>query len=194
MSSTKSLHQWCIVFCPFPLCFWTVLQCSQFWKALSLIQKFLNFLYWSSQRLISLWDCLLFHCLPMSTSTKFSVHLNVSHYILSTIAFIPWGLSLASLCALTFERYMSVIHPITHRNHFTKRKFVIYVCCVVLVTFIIVPLATASATFYYIFCAIYLLFLCCFIHFAIHGSFVQWGKDFRPITSHVATKQSQNYL
>ena len=50
---------------------------------------------------------------------------------------------------------MSVIHPITHRNHFTKRKFVIYVCCVVLVTFIIVPLATASATFYYIFCAIY---------------------------------------
>lgn len=79
----------------------------------------------------------------------------VLHYILSTIAFIPWGLSLASLCALTLERYMGVIHPITHRIHLTKRKFVIYVRCVVLVTLIIVPLATASAIFYYIFCAVY---------------------------------------
>ena len=76
-------------------------------------------------------------------------------YILSTIAFIPWGLSLAALCALTFERYMGVMHPVAHLNHVTKKKFIIYVCCVLLVTFIIVPLAAASAIFYYIFCGVY---------------------------------------
>ena len=79
----------------------------------------------------------------------------ISSYILSTIAFIPWGLSLAALCALTFERYMGVIHPITHRNHLTRKKFVVYICSAVFVTLIIVPLATASAIFYYIFCAVY---------------------------------------
>ena len=76
-------------------------------------------------------------------------------FIFSTIAFIPWGLSLAALCALTFERYMGVIYPIEHRLYLTKRKFIIYVCCVMVVTLTIVPLAVASTIFYYIFCAVY---------------------------------------
>lgn len=76
-------------------------------------------------------------------------------YILSTIAFIPWGLSLAALCALTFERYMGVMYPVAHLNHVTKKKFIIYVCAVLLVTLILVPLAVASVIFYYIFCGVY---------------------------------------
>ena len=79
----------------------------------------------------------------------------VPSFVLSSIAFIPWGLSLASLCALTFERYMGVMYPIVHFNHVTKRMFLIYSGCVLLVTVVIVPLAVISATFYYIFCGIY---------------------------------------
>jgi hypothetical protein len=79
----------------------------------------------------------------------------VLSFVFSTIAFIPWGLSLAALCALTFERYMGVLHPIAHLNYVTKKMFLLYICCVLLVTVIIVPLAVVSATFYYIFCAIY---------------------------------------
>lgn len=76
-------------------------------------------------------------------------------FVLSSVAFIPWGLSLAALCALTLERYMSVLHPIFHRSNLTKKAFVAYSCWVSLVTLIIVPLAVASATFYYIFCVLY---------------------------------------
>ena len=79
----------------------------------------------------------------------------VPSFVLSSIAFIPWGLSLASLCALTFERYMGIIYPIVRLNYVAKRMFQIYSCCVLLVTIVIVPLAVVSAIFYYIFCAVY---------------------------------------
>ena len=79
----------------------------------------------------------------------------VISFIFNTIAFIPWGLSLAGLCALTCERYMGIIHPIPHLNYVTKKLFLIYAACVLLVTFVIVPLAVVSATFYYIFCGVY---------------------------------------
>ena len=76
-------------------------------------------------------------------------------FVFSTVAFIPWGLSLAALCALTFERYMSVIYPVTHLNYVTKKLFLTYICCVLLVTMVLVPLAVVSVVFYYIFCAVY---------------------------------------
>ena len=79
----------------------------------------------------------------------------VLSFVFSTVAFIPWGLSLAALCALTFERYMGVLHPFAHLKYVTKKMFLQYIYCVILVTFIIVPLAVVSATFYYIFCAVY---------------------------------------
>ncbi|CAB3998806.1 D(2) dopamine receptor-like [Paramuricea clavata] len=79
----------------------------------------------------------------------------VLSFVISTIAFIPWGLSLAALCALSFERYMGVLHPIAHLHYVTKKMFLVYICCVLLVTLIIVPLAVVSAAFYYIFCALY---------------------------------------
>ena len=79
----------------------------------------------------------------------------MTSFILSTLAFIPWGLSLAALCALTFERYMSVVYPITHLNYVTKKMFLTYICCVLLVTLVLVPLAVVSVVFYYIFCAVY---------------------------------------
>jgi hypothetical protein len=79
----------------------------------------------------------------------------VLSYVFTSLAFIPWGLSLAAFCALTFERYMSILHPIAHLNHVTKKMFLIYSGCVFLVTSILVPLAVASPVFYYIFSAVY---------------------------------------
>ena len=78
----------------------------------------------------------------------------VLSFVFSTIAFIPWGLSVAALSALTFERYMGVLHPFAHLKYVTKKMFLIYICCAIFVTFTIIPLAVVSATFYYIFCAV----------------------------------------
>ncbi len=91
----------------------------------------------------------------INLSEVFGPHDCVLSFVFSTIAFVPWGLSLAAFCALTFERYMGVLHPIAHRNYVTKKMFLIYICCVLLVTLILVPLAVASAIFYYIFAAVY---------------------------------------
>ena len=76
-------------------------------------------------------------------------------FIFFAVALVPWGLSLAALCALTFERYMGVMYPLAHLNYVTKEMFLVYNCCVLLVTLILAPLAVASAIFYYIFCAVY---------------------------------------
>ena len=120
----------------------------------------------------------------------------VLSFVFSTIAFIPWGLSLAALCALTFERYMGVLHPIAHLNYVTKKMFLVYICCVILATFIVVPLAVVSATFYYIFCAIYTqLSLCCYIHIATHEFCIQQGKVCYEITAaQFAKKTCQNHV
>ena len=42
--------------------------------------------------------------------------------------FLP-GLSLLTLCALSFERYMGVLHPFIHRTQVTKKRIMIYECC-----------------------------------------------------------------
>ena len=83
----------------------------------------------------------------------------VLSYIFTALAFIPWGLSLASFCALTFERYMGVLHPIAHRHYVTKKMFLIYTVCALSVTLVIVPfyIAVVSKIFYYIFSAVYTL-------------------------------------
>ena len=93
----------------------------------------------------------------------------VLSFVFSAIAFVPWGLSLAALCALTFERYMGVMYPIAHLNYVTKKMFQIYICCVLLVTLILVPLAVASAIFYYIFCAVYAI-----VPFLLHTFCYSW--------------------
>ena len=79
----------------------------------------------------------------------------VLSYVFTTLAFIPWGLSLAAFCALTFERYMSILHPVAHLNHVTKKMFLMYSGCVLLITSVLVPLAVVSAIFYYIFATVY---------------------------------------
>ena len=51
--------------------------------------------------------------------------------VLEAIAFIPAGVSLWTICLLTFERYMSILHPIFHRSHVTKARMLACACCAV---------------------------------------------------------------
>ena len=48
---------------------------------------------------------------------------------LLSMAYVPVGASLTTICLLTFERYMSILHPIFHRSNVTKARMLICVCC-----------------------------------------------------------------
>ena len=114
----------------------------------------------------------------------------VQNFVLSSIAFIPWGLSLAALCALTFERYMGVVYPFIHLNYVTKKIFLIYSCCVLLVTVIISSLAQISATFYYAFCGIYAIFPMLLHTFCYSRIFCLTRKRFQEKSNHGANSSS----
>lgn len=70
-------------------------------------------------------------------------------FVLTTIGLIPGGLSLASLCAITFERYMGVIRPIFHLNYLTKKVFIIYMIVSTVILSIGVPYASRFVLVYY---------------------------------------------
>ncbi len=72
----------------------------------------------------------------------------VTSFVLSTIALVPFGLALTTTCALTFERYMGILHPIIHRTHLTKKRFLIYICFTGIALLILVPLGVASKKAY----------------------------------------------
>ena len=47
---------------------------------------------------------------------------------LEGIAFTPLAVSFATSLLLTFERYMSILHPIAHRCYLTKTKMIAFCC------------------------------------------------------------------
>lgn len=46
-----------------------------------------------------------------------------------TLGHYLMGLSLITLCGLSVERYVGVVHPMFHRIHVTKKRMFIYECC-----------------------------------------------------------------
>ena len=71
--------------------------------------------------------------LPLYTYVRLSELLGtadcVSTIVSETTAYMVFGLSLTTLCMLTLERYVSVIHPIAHRSHLTARRLLVYNGC-----------------------------------------------------------------
>ena len=47
----------------------------------------------------------------------------------ATFNYILFPLSFFTLCALSFERYMGVVHPFIHRTQVTKKRILIFECC-----------------------------------------------------------------
>ncbi|XP_028416647.1 cannabinoid receptor 1-like [Dendronephthya gigantea] len=71
--------------------------------------------------------------LPLYTSIGASEVLGtadcVNTFVSQTIAYLVSALSMATLYLLTFERYMSILHPVTHRSRLTKHRILIAFCC-----------------------------------------------------------------
>ena len=55
------------------------------------------------------------------------------------VAYLPMGLSLITLCVLSFERYMGVLHPFVHRTKVTKKKLTYLICCAAVVIIVLLP-------------------------------------------------------
>lgn len=53
----------------------------------------------------------------------------VDGFVLQAVAYIPVGTSFMTTYLLTFERYLSIVHPVIHRLHMRKTQVLIYVCC-----------------------------------------------------------------
>ena len=103
-------------------------------------------------------------------------------YVLNhTLAYLPMGLSLVTLCALSFERYMGILHPLIHRTKVTKKKLSLVVYCA---TFVIVflPPGTFIAS-PYVFdwtCISFVLICVIFITFVYTRIFLTARKNLRP--------------
>ena len=103
----------------------------------------------------------------------------VVNYIISTVAFVPMGLSLALLCALGFERYMGVLHPVLHRTQMTKKRFLGYLCCVTLVIFTMMLSSLVLKTLYYVFASVNIGISVTFITFFYTKIFLTARQRFR---------------
>ena len=56
----------------------------------------------------------------------------VDFVILQAVSFIPIGSSFMTIYLLTYERYLSILHPILHRVYLTKARMSVCFCCAIL--------------------------------------------------------------
>jgi hypothetical protein len=75
----------------------------------------------------------------------------VVNFIISTVAFVPMGLSLAMLCALSFERYMGVLHPLVHRTRMTKTSLKTYICLSAVAIIVMMAISLVYPKLYFVF-------------------------------------------
>ena len=78
----------------------------------------------------------------------------VVNFLLTTVAFIPMALSLVMLCGISFERYMGVLHPLSHRTQMTRKRFLGYLCCTTVAIVIMMIMSVVYKMLYHIFSAI----------------------------------------
>ena len=81
--------------------------------------------------------------LPLQTAhillkDVFHVENKVICWLNFTISYFLISLSVLTLCALSFDRYMGVVHPITHRNQVTKGRIAKYECCAGLLILVVI--------------------------------------------------------
>jgi hypothetical protein len=103
----------------------------------------------------------------------------VVNFIISTVAFIPMGLSLAMLCALSFERYMGVLHPLVHRTQVTKNRLLGYLCFVTLGILIMMLMSLVYETLYYVFASVNICVSLILITFVYTRIFLAARRRFR---------------
>lgn len=72
----------------------------------------------------------------------------VANFLVETVVYIMYGLSLAIVCLMTCERYMGVLHPIVHRVQLTKRIVWNSVLCIIIGLMAFSLLRLVSERFY----------------------------------------------
>lgn len=63
----------------------------------------------------------------------------VMSYVCEELSFMVIALSYLTLCSLTFERYASILHPIQHRLHLSKKMILRWFCCLLVFILLIGP-------------------------------------------------------
>ena len=82
-------------------------------------------------------------------------------YVLNyTLAYLPMGVSLITLCALSFERYMGVLHPFIHRTKVTKKKLSSFVYCATFVIAFLLPGTFIASAYVFDWTCISTLLIC----------------------------------
>ena len=105
------------------------------------LNSFVLFIFWKSAKLrskLSYFTIMLLSVIdlgvvvvghPLFVLTGINTILDTAkclHQVLYTMAiYLFFGLSTWTLFIINIDRYFSIVHPISHRNYFTKRRFVI---------------------------------------------------------------------
>ena len=108
-------------------------------------------------------------------------NVNCVLYMLNyTLAYLPMGLSLVTLCALSFERYMGVLHPMIHRTKVTKKKLSSVVFCATFLIVFLLPGTFIASAYVFDWTCISFVFICItFITFAYTRIFIAARNSLR---------------
>jgi hypothetical protein len=98
-----------------------------------------------------------------------------------TIGYYLTGLSVTILVALSFERYMGVVHPFIHRPKVTKRKIIIFLCSSgILFPIAVVALSLGGISLTYRLPQIMIVILLLFMVYVYTSIFVTARKRLNP--------------
>ena len=96
--------------------------------------------------------------------------------LLNYLTYLPLGLSMFSLCTMTYERYMGVLFPLQHRTKVTKKKLLKFQCSCGLLTIMMMAISLKYEIIYKVYSVIVVTALILFIAFAYIKIFVTARK------------------
>ena len=114
-------------------------------------------------------------------------------FIFKQILFIPSGISIITLSAMTIERYIGVLHPYAYSTKVTKGRILIYECCgsflIILLVGISLPLKNVITVFS-IFLIVIFLILNTFVYTRIYIVVLKIARSDKVQTSNLREENS----
>jgi hypothetical protein len=115
------------------------------------------------------------------------------HLVIVNVIMIPTLISLITLTAMTVERYMSIIHPIKHRNLVTKGGLIVFLVCGILFITVCNALSVLQSQLLGSFLGIYMLLFLLLATFVYTKIYFALQNLKRPgSVGDNATRNSQN--
>ena len=110
------------------------------------------------------------------------------------VSYFLVSFSLLTLCGLSFERYLGVVHPFVHRTHVTKKRILKYECCagfLILAALFIMP-ESVSDVFELMFMFAEALFSLVLLVFVYTRIFITARKSIRSVNGPVGNAVADN--